>query len=142
MAAITVTGTVTKCEVRRRVDDFASGRRYAPNNEFYAIRHNICLTDADGRRFYFDGPAVRQTVANAPGCAVVVFHVDGDSGNWFRETGGSGVATAERSNTNNVESLVKVGDTITVRASVKAVKPGYTGLCRVKMVKPKAAAVA
>lgn len=137
MAAINVTGKVVKCETRRMTDpDYNYAGRYSPNTERYLIRLNICLLTDKGERFFFDSPAYRMNVANCPGAAVVTYYPEGkDAGNWFSETGGCGVATSEKSNENGIIPLVKEGDTLTVRGSVKAVKPTYTSLNRIKMVK-------
>lgn len=138
MAAVTITGTLTLVEVRReKATDWNYTHKYSPMSEHYDHFLNCCLTDATGRRFYFNSPKVAQRVTSGGNCAIVTYAVEGEASKWFAETGteGSRVATAERINTNGIRPLVAVGDTLTVRASVKAVKPGYTALNRVKMGK-------
>jgi hypothetical protein len=134
MPAITLTGTVTKCEMLRKTDpDYLGMRKYSPNTERYLYRLNICL-EADGKRYFFDSPAYAMAVANCPVAAVVSYCAENkDADNWFRVSDGSGVCTVEKANTNELIPLVKVGDTITIRASVKAEKTTYTTLNRVKM---------
>jgi hypothetical protein len=141
MAAVTITGVVTACESRRRTDpDYLGVRRYSPGSEMYLHRLNVGVTTPDGKRYYFDSPAYREVVTSAPGVAVVIYDPEHkDAPAWYAETGGSGVATAERANANGLTPKVKVGDTLTVRGSVKYVKAGYTAFNRVRRVEPVAA---
>lgn len=137
MAAINVTGTVIKCEVRKTVAvDFNYTHKYSPNTEHYTIRLNVCIQTADGKRFFFDSPSWSMDATSVPGATVVTFCPDQkDSESWFVKNDGNGVATAEKANTNDIIPTIKVGDTLSIRASVKAEKPTYTSLNRVKMLK-------
>ncbi len=129
--ATNITGKIIKCEVRRDRGEFC---RYSPNSERYEYRANIGIQAEDGRRFYFDSPCLRMCVANAVGVSVVTYDADGESANWWTLIDGSGVATAERSNTNGHDFKFAVGDTLTIRATVKAEKPTYTTVNRVKLL--------
>lgn len=135
--AITITGRLTKVEAKRIKDpDYLGVGRYSPNSERYLHFLNCCLTTEDGQRYFFDGPKVRQTVTSAPGVAVVLFDVEGEAEKWFEYHGepGDGVATAQRANSNRIEPRIKVGDIITIRASIKATKPTYMAVNRIKLV--------
>ena len=137
MAAINVTGKITKCEVKRYTDpDYNYMGKYSPNTERYLIRLNICLETADGKRYFFDSPAFRMNVTSCPGAAVVTYFPEGkDANNWFSKNDGTAVARPGEPATKDLIPLVKMGDTITVRGSVKAEKPTYTSLNRIKMIK-------
>ena len=140
MAAVTSTGTLTRATPKRMTDpDYLGMRKYSPNTERYLHYLDCCLTTADGSRYFFSSPKVSQTVTSAGGAAVCLYHVEGSAAEWFEAIDGSGVATAEYANTNGIRPRVLEGDAVTVRASVKAVKPTYVSLNRVKLV---AAAVA
>ncbi len=133
MAAITLTGTLTKVEAKQMTDpDYLGMRKYSPNTERYLHFVNCCLTTAEGKRYYFDSPKVSFTVGNCPGAAVCLYHIEGEAVKWFAEVGEGRVATAEKANGNRLEPLVKLGDTLTIRASVKAEKSNYTTVNRVK----------
>lgn len=130
--AITITGTLISVELRRSKDpDYLGIGRYSPNSERYLITLNCCV-EADGRRYYFDTVPARMVVANAPGVAIVHYDAEGEPGKWLRVLGGSAVATAQRPNENGIEPLVRAGDTITIRASIKSEHANYTRLNRVK----------
>jgi hypothetical protein len=135
MAAITITGTLTKVDAKQMTDpDYLGLRKYSPSTERYLHRLNCCLVADDGKRYFFDSPSVEQTVTTA-GVAVVLFWVEGEASNWWEKIEGSGVATQGHANKNGIKPLVKVGDRITIRASIKAEKPTYTSVNRVKMAK-------
>lgn len=138
MAAVTVTGVVRAAGVRTVPDIYGTDRYDArEGRERYLVRLGVRVETADGKLYIFDSPAVRKSVRSAGGAAVVIYHLD-NAAEWFRVTDGSGVATPERAETRRCEPLVKTGDTITVRGSVKSATDRYTVLNRVRMVTPGA----
>lgn len=145
MAAITVTGTVTKCELKTTQDVMGADRYDAVNGkERYLCRLNLCVVTAEGKRYFFDTPAARKTVSCPAGCpaAIVLYWLDSETvEGWFAVSEGSGVATRERAETRRLLPKVQVGDVITVRGSVKAEKETYTALNRVRLLKVEPAAV-
>lgn len=59
MAAITITGTLTRATVTQINDpDYLRMQKYRPNSERYLHFLDCCL-EADGKRYFFKSPKVR-----------------------------------------------------------------------------------
>jgi hypothetical protein len=130
--AITITGKLTMVSVKQMTDpDYLGMSKYSPNTERTLHYLNCCLTTSEGKRYFFDSPKVSRKVANCPGAAIVMYDIEGEASKWFREEGDMKVATAERVNTNRLVPLVKEGDVVTLRVSVKVEKPTYTSVKKI-----------
>lgn len=119
---VAVRGIVERCDLKDRPPYDPYIGRYDPlpteRKDYYL---DVCVRLPDGSAVYFKTPGTaRMTCSCCPGAAVVTYRIDGSAGDWLEEIDGSGVATAERANTNGIRPKVKVGDTITVAGRVKA----------------------
>jgi hypothetical protein len=130
MAAITITGTLTRCE-RRREDaiDWNHSHQYSPRTAHYVVYLDCELTTSEGV-VYFRTPSTEMDVTNAGSAAIVTFNdteydeqlkewVWPANHPWFHQVGTRAVATVDQPNDVRLEPKIHVGDTITIRGRVK-----------------------
>lgn len=119
MAAIEITGTVESVTLESRTPFDPYIGRYSPNTEYTEFYLKVALRDEQGNAVYFNTPGVIRSVANCPGASVVTFDVTKNASKWVKEEGTQKVATQSHSNNNHLTPLVKTGDTITIRGTLK-----------------------
>jgi hypothetical protein len=126
MAKITLTGKVTRLELKDRAPYDPYIGRYSPNTEYREFYLDIAL-ETDKGTVYFKTPASMRRVTMGGPFAVVCYSLGASAATWMKEVGENAVAEAGRPNDNTLVSLVAEGDMIEVEGRMKTEKVSRKG---------------
>lgn len=125
---VAATGIVERCDLKHRppYDPYVGRYDTLPTErrEYYL---DVCLRLKDGSAVYFESPKAYFRCSVCPGAAVVTYRIEGGAADFFEEAKGSGVATAEKANENDLKPKLKAGDVLTIAGRVKADKVSKAG---------------